>query len=250
MVIPFTYGRLGNFLFQAATAMSYAWEHGLEFTLPNTTLKPADNPIYLQHLVNPNYNPALAKVRVMERGHEFQQIPFTESWRIRNIMLDGYWQSEKYFKHVRERVLEQFGFPWKLTPGFVSVHVRRGDYLTIKRGSMFKHPPVSQEWYERAMKQFPGYRFKFFSDDLEWCRFTFGLRHDCSFSTNVGEVLDLVEGSWCEHHVCSASTFSWWQAWLNRNPGKRVVIPTHWLTPGWANLYMGDVVPEGWTRLS
>jgi hypothetical protein len=187
--------------------------------------------------------------KAQEQGHGYQRIPFHEEWRSGNIVLDGYWQSEKYFKDYRDLVIEKLGFAWHLEPQ-VSVHVRRGDYLTIRRAGLFKHPTVTQQWYETAMAKFPGMQFKFFSDDIPWCQQMFGNRKDCGFASGSNEVQDLVEGSWCEHNICSASTFSWWQAWLNRNPLKRVVIPTHWLTPGWANLYMGDIVPETWERLS
>lgn len=248
MVTFINVGRMGNFLFQAACAMAYAWKHNLESTLPSSTKDPHGNPIYLQHLVNPNWNPSLASVRVPEKGFGFQEIPFLEQWRSKNIVLDGYWQSEKYFKEYRERILAAFGFDWHEHTGVVSVHVRRGDYLTIKRGGMFKHPPVGQQWYEEAMSKFSGYRFKFFSDDIAWCKATFGPRQDCFFSVGNNEVQDLIQGSWCEHQICSASTFSWWQAWLNRNAKKRVVIPSHWITPGWANLYTGDIVPKTWER--
>jgi len=249
MVIPLTYGRMGNFLFQAATAMAYAWDHGLEYTLPSTTAKPRDNPIYLQHLVNPNWNPNLPSVTVTEIGHGYQEIRFKKGWSEGNIILDGYWQSEKYFKRWRKEILDAFGFSWQSKAGIVSVHVRRGDYLTIKRGALLKHPPVTQAWYERAMLRFPGYTFAFFSDDMVWCRAAFEHRPDCFFPGGAKEEDDLLLMAGCEHHICSASTFSWWGAWLNQNHNKRVVIPAHWITPGWANLDTKDIVPAEWEKL-
>jgi len=114
---------------------------------------------------------------------------------------------------------------------------------------MFKHPPVTKEWYERAMEQFPGAEFLFFSDDIEWCKTTFGARSDCRFSEGLDEESDLEKMSGCEHHICSASTFSWWGAWLNQNVEKQVIMPAHWITSGWANLDTSDIVPPEWERL-
>jgi len=249
MVKPKTYGRLGNFLFQVAAAAAYAWRHNLEFTVPDKTSDAKHNPIYLQHLVHPKWNPKLPQQIVEEKGFAWQEIPFREIWRDKNIILDGYWQSEKYFKHYRKRILDTFGFGY-MKLDCVSVHVRRGDYLTIKKGDMFKHPPVPKEWLEKAMRQFPQWKFYFFSDDIAWCKKEFGDRDNCSFSENKTEIQDLETMSWCSHHICSASTFSWWGAWLDQNPDKRVIMPNHWLTPGWGGLDTKDVVPEEWERLS
>ncbi len=236
---------MGNFLFQAACALAYAWKHKLEFSLPNSTKDPKSNPIYLQHLVNPKWNDMQPAVRIEEQSHCFQIIPFREQWRHQNIILDGYWQSEKYFCDYRERILEAFGYENEQWKGIVSLHVRRGDYLTLTK----KHPSVSVEWMVRAMALFPGSHFMFFSDDMPWCKQTFQHRKDVSFSDKHNEEKDLVAMSHCEHHICSASTFSWWGAWLNRNPDKRVVFPNNWFVPGYKGLQVQDIIPERWEKL-
>ena len=245
MVKPRTYGRMGNFLFQAAAAMGYAWRHGMEFTLPHTTNDVRHNPIYLQHLVRKDYNPGLGVITLRESSHSYTELSFEERWRTSNIILDGYWQTEKYFKEFRSQILDAFGYPWKLNVGYVSVHVRRGDYLQLTK----KHPPVPREWIENAMAMFPGYQFLFFSDDLTWCRQTFQHRGDVEFHQGEDEVEDLVGMTQCEHHICSASTFSWWGAWLNRNPEKRVIIPKDWFVPGYRGMDTRDIVPPEWTKV-
>jgi hypothetical protein len=249
-VKPLTYGRMGNFLFQAACAMAYAWKHGLEYTLPNSTNDATWNPIYLQHLVRPEFNDNLGHVVITEKKFNFQDIPFKEEWRgAKNIILDGYWQSERYFSEYREQILKAFGYQWFSLPRVVSVHVRRGDYLTIMKAGRLKHPAVPKEWIEEAMALFPNHIYRFYSDDIAWCREAFGNRFDCGFSDGKSEEYDLIDMSTCEHHICSASTFSWWGAWLNRNPYKRVIMPKHWLSPGWGGLDTRDVVPPEWERI-
>jgi len=246
MVKPLTYGRLGNFLFQAAGAISYALDHQLEFTMPTLaeSRDPKWSPVYLQHLVNPNFNPNLPSVTIEEPVFCHHERPFKEEWREQNILLNGYWQSEKYFKKWEWNIRNLFDFPWFPHSG-TAVHVRRGDYLRWTR----KHPPVPVQWIERAMATFPGENFRFFSDDISWCKETFGHRDDCTFSEGNNELEDLVEMSWCWNQICSASTFSWWAAWLNQNPMKRVVMPTPWFVPGWNGLDVKDIVPVEWERL-
>jgi len=250
MVKPKTYGRLGNYLFQVACAASYAWKHDLEFTVPDTTNDHKWNPIYLQHLVNPKWDRKLQQTLIKATRFGHYELPWREVWRNTNIILDGYWQSEKFFVEYRPRILDAFGLEWKHISGRVAVHVRRGDYLTIQKGGMFKHPPVTKEWMEQAMALFPGYEFEFFSDDIMWCINNFEHRKDCLFSVGKTELRDLQEISWCEHQICSASTFSWWGMWLNRNLHKRAIFPQHWLTPEWnGGLDCSDIVPAWCTKL-
>lgn len=262
-------GRMGNFLFEAASSLAYAWDHNLPFTTPHTTNDPHWNPLYLRHLKNEAYDPKLDTVEIREASFCYHPRPFKPEWKDgHNILFNGYWQTEKYFAKYRQRIIETFGFPWSPTRDTVSVHVRRGDYLTIKRNGMFKHPPVPKEWLEAQMAKFPGATFFFFSDDIGWCNEQFGKRRDVVLNSKlllfsdeslfqigkrfegVSDIeLDLWAMSCCEHHICSASTFSWWGAWLNRNARKRVLMPKHWITPGWCNLDFSDVVPKEWERV-
>jgi hypothetical protein len=80
-----------------------------------------------------------------------------------NILLDGYWQSYKYFRDYRSEILEDFKFPQLMSPKnkklmknihkteSVSIHVRRGDYTT-KRGRNY-HGILPASYYERALAQ-------------------------------------------------------------------------------------------------
>lgn len=238
-------GRMGNFLFQAATTMAYAWKHQLEFTVPNTTKNLKHNPIYLGHLVHPDYRPEDPCVHIEEKVHTYQELEYQEEWRNKsNVTLHGYWQTEKYFLEYREQVLQKFAFPWKPLPGFVSVHVRRGDYLRLTT----KHPPVPVSWIMKAMERFPGFHFIFFSDDIPWCKSVFSRRKDVSFSKGTNEVQDLIDMSQCDHHICSASTFSWWGMWLNQNPQKRAIFPKLWFQPG-RKEDTKDIIPEWCERI-
>lgn len=243
-VKPLFFGRAGNVLFQAATAIAYALDHEMPYTVPNKTDDPKHNPLYLQHLVDPKFNPKLPEIKIVEKGHNFQVLPFQEAWRNSNIILDGYWQTEKYFKHRRNEIIQAFGYPWESLPGFVSVHVRRTDYLRLQK----KHPLVRKEWIDTQMERFPGYHFIFFSDDTPWCEENYGKRKDVTVHKGTVEQ-DLIKMSCCTHHICSASTFSWWSAWLNRYPNKQVYIPKQWFGVGHGNLDTSDIVPPEWHKV-
>lgn len=238
-------GRCGNYMMELFTAWTYARKHGLEFSAPSITTSDYHCPIYCRHLINPNYNYAIPTVRVEEKQHGFEELPFHESWRNLNILLVGYFQSEKFFLEYRDELLEAVGYPWRLNEGVVSVHNRRGDYLVLRD----KHPYYGEEWIEEAMKFFPGKKFLFFSDEIKWAKEKFGNREDCMFSEGKSIEEDLVAMSCCEHHINSSSTYSWIGAWMNRNPNKKIITPKLWFTEGWGNLNVSDIIPESWIKL-
>ncbi len=241
-------GRQGNFLFEFATAYSYALKHGLEFSMPSSTNDAKWNPIYFPHLIHPDYNPNAETVVIQEKTYfKFDELPFEESWRNKNIVLDGYFQSYNYFDHNRDSIIKFLGFDqYEMADKLVSVQVRRGDYITLRE----KHPEVTDQWYINAMKSFPtDYKFIFFSDDIEYCKQAFGNLENVSFSNGKSEMEDLIMMSQCSDQICSASTFSWWGAYLNRNPNKRVIMPKQWMTLEHSNEWTEEIVMKNWDRV-
>lgn len=238
-------GRFGNWFMECSTALAYAFKYNLDFTVPSYTDNPKWNPIYCLHLVDSTYNPNIETIDLWESQHNYQELPFDESWRNKNIVIHGYRQTAKYFDDYRNEVLYALNFPYKKQDGYVAVHVRRGDYINLRE----KHPEVTIEWYEKAMSMFPDYKFKFFSDDIYWCMDAFKHRTDCEYSGNTDEIADVTEMSWCEHQICSPSTFSWSAAYLNKNEDKKVIFPSFWFSEGWCGLDTSDIVKPEWIKL-
>lgn len=184
--------------------------------------------------------------------------PFTILW--------GFWQSERYFRDSAPQIRQELTFKRPLSQPFlqyqhlirqadvpVSVHVRRGDYVT--------HPEFSQsfgfvglDYYRRALEQlqrlFPGATLFFFSDDPNWVRANIQTSLPHAFVQTTGpdaDVDDLQLMSLCHHHVIANSSFSWWGAWLNANPDKVVIAPQRWFAnKPWDTK---DLLPPGWIRL-
>jgi hypothetical protein len=228
------YGRMGNGLFQKAAAIGYAMKHKLRYDLSPKV------PIGPQHW------------ELKERGHNYQEIPFYPDFYHQKIILNGYWQSSRYFDHCREEVLKAFGYDWSLKEGWCSIHVRRGDYLLYPD----KHPVVPYDYLKLAVvlifQQTGCENFHVFSDDIPWCKSVFdNCKHNIVYSEGRTAEEDLVLGSCCEHNIISNSTFSWWQAWLNRNPDKIVISPSkdNWFGPGNSNLCTDDLIPNEWIKI-
>lgn len=240
MVSTRRFGRLGNELFQYAAVIAYGIKHDMEWSLPRSTNDKVWNPVHFSEHFNPKWTEGREDVLINENWTDqlhFQEIPFSEEWRNHQIVLNGYWQSYKYFDFCRNEVLRVFGFEWRFKKGVCSIHVRRGDYLLYPT----KHPVVTVEYLKQAIEAVRNNKgikkFKFFSDDIAWC-ITCGVHlffPDCEFeySTGQNEIEDLIEMSWCEHQIISNSTMSWWAAELNQNPKKICVIPSeaNWFGP-------------------
>lgn len=161
-------------------------------------------------------------------------------------LFEGYFQTEKYFADIEDEIREAFTFrnfkPSALVQKYagqmqgcssVSVHVRRGDYLKPENQALFGGI-CSEAYYEEAIaemkKSLPGATFFFFSNDTDWVR-----RHfkDPAFVIVEGNdedngYADLYLMSRCKNHILANSSFSWWGAWLDESPDKKVIAPKKW----------------------
>ncbi len=180
--------------------------------------------------------------------------------------LQGYWQSEKYFKAIEDVLRQDFTFKNKLCPAAakmaervgsvesVAVHVRRGDYVAVKTFTDF-HGVMTDSYFLPAAdlmaSKIQNPIFFIFSDDLDWCKQNLILpyphqfvEHDCD-GDKFGDYFALM--SFCRHQIISNSSFSWWAAWLNSNPNKVVVAPRRWFKA--EHMDDRDLVPESWLRI-
>lgn len=224
------FGRMGNFLYEASCAYGYAKKYNLPFSCPNTTKDKFWNPLYLQHLVLPNYNDRedILLNELWNTEQHYNEYPFYENWRDLNIVFNGYNQSFLYWDFCRNDLLNDFKIPYEFNKGVCSIHVRRTDYLLHPT----LHPVCTPEYYYAAMdfmyKKLAICHFKVFSDDIKWCKGFFGEGDEdvlIEYSEGKSEMEDLTLMSHCEHQICSNSTMATWGAELNRNPNKIVIVP-------------------------
>tara|TARA_R110000824_G_scaffold185608_7_gene366597 strand:- start:1345 stop:2028 length:684 start_codon:yes stop_codon:yes gene_type:complete len=158
----------------------------------------------------------------VEPYFQYKEIPLLSS----NMILFGYYQSEKYFKDAEETIRKEFTFRHpKITENVdaISLHVRRGDYLNL----VDDHPVCPVTYYTKALELLPDKNVIVFSDDIEWCKKTFkGSKFQFSEGRSPSEDIEYM--SRCSHHVIANSSFSWWGAWLGHNENKIVIAPKRW----------------------
>lgn len=182
-----------------------------------------------------------------------------------NIYLEGYWQSEKYFIDILDLIKQDFTVKTKLeglnlltynkinSTNSISIHIRRGDYVTNQKTNQF-HGTCSIDYYKMAAnkisERIDNPVFFIFSDDPEWVKNNLNLEKPMEFVTHNNSEKnyeDLRLMSRCQHNIIANSTFSWWGAWLNTNPKKIVIAPDRWFTDPKMNTE--DLLPKSWIKI-
>ena len=162
-----------------------------------------------------------------------------------NLYLAGTWEDERYFADISDILRKEFTLKNSLGAAAqhwqkkilaaecsVSVHVRHGDFVyspNISRMDIFAHLPLEyyQECVNQLKQQYNNPTAFVFSNNLQWCRENLRLGVPTEFVAGDGlaDFEELYLMSLCQHNIIANSTFSWWGAWLNKNPGKKVFVP-------------------------
>lgn len=179
---------------------------------------------------------------------------------------DGYWQSPLYFNAIRPMLLEELKIKQPLSSlttalsksiqkeNAISIHVRRGDYVQNKKINAI-HGLCSLEYYHQAIKWLvekeKHISFYIFSDDIAWTKVNLKIEgqlvHYVEHISDANNHEDLYLMSICKHHIIANSSFSWWGAWLNDYPLKRVIAPKKWFADELINT--DDLIPAEWIRI-
>ena len=272
-----TIGRFGNQMFQYAALKGIAANRGFEYTIP-----PKDSKIQIDNYglldafnldTNKNIDWIIATEVVQESHFHFDEKLFNECPDDSTIY--GFFQSEKYFKHIEEDIRKDFTFKdnWlnpckefreQLGEEVIFLHVRRGDpNLADKRGFKWayvniqsQHPVQTLEYYEKALAEFnDDLPVVVFSDSIDWCkeqdifksdRFMFSEPEDKHSDGALVPYLDMCLMSLCDHAIIANSSMSWWGAWLIKNPNKKVIAPSMWFGSDYADKDTKDWYCEGW----
>ncbi|MCA0857904.1 alpha-1,2-fucosyltransferase [Phaeobacter italicus] len=284
MIITRLHGRLGNQMFQYAAGRALADRVGVPLALDSRGAilrgEGVLTRVFDLELADPDHLPPLKQTNPLryaiwrgigqkvgakpyfrrERGLGYN--PAFEDWGD-NSYLHGYWQSEKYFQNSAERIRSDFTFPAfsnqqnaemaaRIAESTaISLHVRRGDYLTFAA-----HVLCDQAYYDAALaKVLDGLQgdpvVYVFSDDPQWAKDNLSLPCEkivVDFNGPETDFEDMRLMSLCQHNIIGNSSFSWWAAWLNQTPGRRVAGPAKWF--GDPKLSNPDIFPHDWLRIS
>jgi hypothetical protein len=174
-----------------------------------------------------------------------------------SIEFYGYYQSSKNFKSHSNYIKKTFSPPKKFIKklkikypnifdeGSVSIHVRRGDYLTISDIL----PVIDKTYIDESLKTMGGYSKIFiFSNDKEWVKNNLDYK-DSVVVSDLEDYEELWAISLCNHNIMSNSSFSWWGSYLNKNKNKKVYVPSIWFGPKGEKEYE-DIYETNWIKIN
>ncbi|MEI8129233.1 MAG: alpha-1,2-fucosyltransferase [bacterium] len=275
MLIIELLGGVGNQLFQYAAAKAVSMRTGMELKLEITEFEDYSLREYeLNNFkIQENFATVNEIVSLVKRRRLFQKNYFKEKTgkflpeilRIKNpAYLEGYFQSEKYFKDIEGIIKHEFTFNnldflqnYNILEEIrqknaVSIHVRCGDYINAPETAKI-HNICTMKYYENAIKyiqkKVENPTFYLFSDDIAWVVKNFKSNVDVKILNTANWQEDLYFMQNCKHNIIANSSFSWWGAWLNNNPDKIVVAPNKWFSEC-SKLDYKSVVPMTWIKVS
>lgn len=251
-------GGLGNLMFQISTAYSTSLRDGKILICDTSDMMVPHKPytFYLNNILRKvKFSDNLTNFNFIgEQGFHYSPIPSLQG----NVKLVGYFQSEKYFINYKEEILELFGPDTEtqlylnekygdiLSKDTCSVHIRRGDYLNLQN----YHPVQSIEYYKNSVNVIGRNKhFLIFSDDIKWCEENFDFLENKTFINGNEDYQDLYLMSMCQDNIIANSSFSWWGAWLNKNPNKKVISPNKWFGPSYVNFNTKDLYCDKWIKI-
>ncbi len=264
MIIAFNHlgklGQFGNQMFQYATIKGIASKLNVPFMIPDHKEIFDDGignryPILIHDAFNLDGQRGILQTEnyVQESNFYFEE-KFFNILNSTDVSLYGFFQTEKYFKHIEDDIRKDFTFHDDISTACkelretvdkpIALHIRRGDFI-INSGN---HPPLGLDYYEKALKEFDdGRNVIVFSDDTKWCEEQNLFDSDRFIVAEDNDQFhDLCLMSMCDDFIIANSTFSWWGAWLG-NRGK-VIAPKKWFGKN-LNHDTKDLYCKGWKIL-
>jgi len=259
-------GQLGNQMFQYAALKGIAAKHNYKTIIPNHNELIVDalgNKLRIELFDAFDIPCGPMDIGTVPHDRNVQEPHYHFSQELLdncpdNVSLVGYFQSEKYFKHIEDDIRKLFGPKeealscWASTQHLydnpVGLHIRRGDFLI----NSVHHHNLSMKYYETALRAFGSDRqVIIFSDDTDWCKQQPLFEGDRFLvCEGGGPYTDLYMMSKCDDFIIANSTFSWWGAWLSHNEDKLVIYPDRWFGPNNIDKSTADLFPPEWRMIN
>jgi hypothetical protein len=281
-----TSGGLGNQLFQLFCAISYAIDNCCRFVIFSKDQEDTINDYRnrntywhsllesLQQYVQPIENRGNF-LTYSEQSFGYSKIPLGLS----DYVLQGYFQSYKYFDHNYTQIADMIHLKEKqiniqnkynhlFTKKQIAMHFRFEDYIIR---SEF-HNVLSPKYYIKALERLCN-DLKSRNEDIKnyeilcfYARYnrdeeivnqylqiiknnvdaelTFKMIPD-----NIADWEQMLVMSLCNHFIIGNSSFSWFGAYFSDNADKLIYYPSEWFGPKLAHYNTDDLCPSSWIKV-
>lgn len=244
MNIPLLKGGLCNQLFQIAATYAHSLKHNQEFGINYNLQFAASQGKHPKTYKDTIYKKIQSSSLIPEAtfaysGHQFKQIPVKD-----NLLIDGYFQSYKFFEEYYKEVSSLLVFPestknrikkvlQNIDTPICTLHIRRGDYIHLAPHHMVCTSSYYLECIDRIKAKTPETTFIVITDDKQSVYAEFKSLFDKGeliISNTADELDDLYILTQSQFIIGSNSSFSWWGTFLN-NKKTISYFPEVWFGP-------------------
>lgn len=258
IITSYLMGGLGNQMFQISKAVSEGIDNNIDVVFKPSSFVPmhGNQPTkYLNNIFrNIKFDNITEKLeRVKEPSWSYSQMDLLY---YKSIEFYGYFQSGKNFENNKQKIIDLFSpneqfiekikkvYPNMLSENSISIHVRRGDYLSISDIL----PTIDKTYIDQALNMLNNKGSIFiFSNDKKWVEENLNYENS-TIVTGLEDYEELWAMSLCNHNVMSNSSFSWWGSYLNKNKNKKVLCPSVWFGPKGEKNY-SDIYEPDWLKI-
>lgn len=265
MIIPYIMGGLGNACFQIAASYAlaartnnqFAINYDLTHTFPGYNGSPAQK--YRNNLFR-NIPVTDRKIDYLLKEERFGFEPLRCDRT--DLVLQGFFQSSKYFADCRPAVKSLFQFREELQQAvaksllplreggkrLVGIHFRGNDYLRMPH-SFYR---CRRQYYLNALESLgdlSGSELIVFTDDPAGYYREVNLPDARLFRSKHphSELFDLCGLGQCDQVIMSNSTFAWWAVFFSEQVAK-VIVPEEWWGPKGPQDYQ-DIYEPDWIKV-
>lgn len=222
-----------------------------------------------QNIASENEIAALKKKKIFNKTYFKEKSGkfYPEIFSAKNsVYLEGYFQSEKYFKNIEDEIRQDFRFKnldFLQNDDFkkyleeikaenaVCVSVRGGDYINNPKNEAI-YNVCGKNYYQNAINYIKNHvnnpKIYVTSDDIEYAKTIIGEDVSPTFIDikDWKKSLYLIQN--CRHIIIANSSFAWMGAWLNENLNKIVLAPKKWYKDG-VKIDFQNVVCKSWIKV-
>lgn len=254
------FGRLGNQLFQFASTYGIARKAGYEVYFPEENTRVPSVEYFMDNVTRdvtfdvPKYfefdHSLLKSKDEIVCANQVREPHFHFSEKLFGIPdscdLLGYYQSEKYFEHCKDEIVDLLTYKRDLVESVerkylsaikedglrvTSIHFRLGDYL----GLSDYHNVLTEEYYTSAIREVNDITdlYYVFSDSIQYVKSFFYESKNVLYIETGSDIEQMCLMSHCDNNIIANSSYSWWASWLNKKEDKVVVAPKKWFGPAY-----------------
>ena len=240
-------GGVGNQLFQVATGYALGCRNNDTYYInPNAHIEIGQGRRINHYISNIFSNIPIMEVDISETYQEIEPYIFNKIEYRNNIKLDGYFQSDKYFKDYKKQICNLFVLP-DIRVNINGkrkcvIHIRTGDYIGVSCFDI-----INPTYFKNAID----YIYSIDKDvnyfvvtDNEALISSFipvGIHYTILHSDD--EIQHLAEIASSDYAIISNSSFSWWGSYLGID--KITIAPSRWLNTPYdsiRDIYRDDMI--------